>query len=47
MNLDDDAPLTHLECGHCGTLHDVRKVDLVEAVRWLCKGCRTKVLEWI
>jgi transposase-like protein len=42
-----DDELTHLECGRCGNIHDVQKIDLIEAVRWLCKECRTKVLEWI
>ncbi len=43
--LDDE--LAHLECGHCGSLHDVQKVNLIEAVRWLCKDCRKKILERI
>jgi hypothetical protein len=44
----EDKAIEHLECGHCGTMiDDVQKVDLIEKIRWLCKGCRRQVIEWV
>lgn len=39
--------IEHLYCGHCGSINDVRAVDLIEHIRHLCKDCRKAILEWV
>jgi hypothetical protein len=43
----DQVELAHLECGHCGSIHDVERIDLKEKIRFLCKACRLKIIEWV
>lgn len=44
---DEDAAIEHLYCGHCGSINDVREVDLIEAKRHLCVKCREQILKWV
>lgn len=39
--------IDHLYCGHCGGIKDVKEVDLHEAKRALCIGCRATILGWV
>lgn len=39
--------IDHLMCGHCGGIDDVKEVDLLEKIRYLCINCRRRILEWI
>lgn len=44
---DQDAPINHLFCDHCGDIANVHEVDFIEQVRHLCTTCRMLILEWV
>jgi transposase-like protein len=44
---NDGTSIDRPYCEHCGSIYDVREVNLVEHKRHLCKDCRRKILEWI
>lgn len=44
---EDDNIISTLECGHCGSLNDLFKVDLGFAIRYLCFKCRELIADWI
>jgi rubrerythrin len=44
---DEIKPVEHLFCGHCGGVEDVRRIDFLVVLRYLCINCRNEILRWI